>query len=91
MYEQKHNKRERERKKFHLQQSALKPNGRKRKMNISKKSSTHGMYKNKVLIFSFFFRQCFLSHCAYGMVEEKKKKQMNKQPIGNNNNNAHTH
>lgn len=45
------------------------------------------MYKNKFLI--SFFRQCFLSHSAYGIGGRKKTKQKKKE-YGIWNNNAHT-
>jgi hypothetical protein len=62
--------------------------GKKKKKKVSslaistslqnkQKNQAHGMYKRKSFGFSLFFRQCFLSHSAYDMVEEKRRKKTN--------------
>ncbi len=60
-------------KRFHLKQSAPKKENKPKKMNTRNKSSTRNVQKKSFDFLFLFFRQCFLSHSAYDMVETKNK------------------
>jgi hypothetical protein len=69
IHKQKHNNREEEEEKKKVSSLAI--------STPLQKNQAHGMYKRKSFGFSLFFRQCFLSHSAYDMVEEKRRKKTN--------------